>query len=44
MIHVFGAIADRAIGWGLVAVGVVLAPVGLYRYLRVASDLRAEPR
>ena len=44
MVHIFSATADRAIGWGLVAVGVILAPVGLYRYLRVASHLRDEPR
>lgn len=44
MIHVFSATADHAIGWGLVAIGVILAPIGVYRYPRVAALLRDEQR
>ena len=42
LIHVFGAAADHAIGWVLVAIGAILAPIGIYRYLHVASRLRHE--
>jgi putative membrane protein len=43
LIHVFSATADHAIGWVLVAIGVILAPIGVYRYARVASRLRDRP-
>ncbi len=42
MIHIFSATADHAVGWGLVVVGAILAPVGLYRYVRVVRRLRDE--
>ena len=40
LIHIFSATADHTLGWILVGVGVVLAPVGVYRFVRVASHLR----
>jgi putative membrane protein len=42
MIHIFSADADLAIGWLLVALGAVLAPLGLYRFIRVRSQLLEE--
>jgi putative membrane protein len=42
MIHVFSADADQTIGWLLVVQGVVLAPFGLYRFIRVRSHLSKE--
>jgi len=42
MVHVFSAYADRTICWFLVAVGVVLVPLGVYGSLRVRSELSRE--
>ncbi len=39
LIHVFGAAADHAVGWVLAA---ILPPIGIYRFLHVASRLRHE--
>jgi len=42
MIHIFSADADLVIGWLLVVLAAVLAPLGLYRFIRVRSHLLKE--
>ena len=42
LIHIFGAATDHAIGWVLLTIGAILAPLGIYRYYRVASQLRGQ--
>jgi putative membrane protein len=42
MIHIFEADADLVLGWLLVALGAVVGPIGIYRFIRVRSDLLKE--
>jgi putative membrane protein len=41
LIHVFSATADETLGWFLVGVGAILAPFGVFRFVRVSSRLRS---
>lgn len=41
LIHVFSGTGDQALGWFLIGLGAIVAAVGVYRFVRVASRLRS---